>query len=230
MLSKPINILTVQFANEISQQEIPLFRGAVIHSLENNSILFHNHDGERLRYSYPLIQYKRIKGKAALVSLKQGTENIGELFSTKLQQFSLGTRVITPTIENIFPRNIRIQIWEHSFHYRINRWIPLNSKNYKEYRQLTDNSTKVQFLSKILTGNILSMAKGLDVRFEKEVKCEITSFTESTTIKVKGISMQCIDAEFKCNVSIPNYIGLGKHASINFGVVTKMRNKNNEEE
>lgn len=230
MQSKPINILTVQFANEISQQEIPLFRGAVIHSLENNSILFHNHDGERLRYAYPLIQYKRIKGKAALVCLKQGTENIGELFSTKLQPFSLGTRVITPTIENIFPRNIRIQIWEHSFHYRINRWIPLNSKNYKEYRQFTDNSAKVQFLSKILTGNILSMAKGLDVRFEKEVKCEITSFTESTTIKVKGISMQCIDAEFKCNVSIPNYIGLGKHASINFGVVTKMRNKNNEEE
>jgi hypothetical protein len=73
------------------------------------------------------------------------------------------------------------------------------------------------------------MAKGLDVRFEKEVKCEITSFTESTTIKVKGISMQCIDAEFKCNVSIPNYIGLGKHASINYGVVTKMRINNNEE-
>ena len=229
MLPEPINVLTIQFANEISQQEIPLFRGAVIHSLENKSILFHNHEGDKFRYSYPLIQYKRIRGKAAIVCLKQGTEDIGELFSAKLKPFSLGTRVITPSIDKILPRRIRIQIWNNLFSYRINRWIPLNSKNYKEYSQLTDDSEKAQFLSKILTGNILSMAKGLGIIFEKEVKCEVTTFTESTIVKVKSIAMQCIDAEFKCNVSIPNYIGLGKHASINYGVVTKMRINNNEE-
>lgn len=229
MDANTINILIIYFNNEIRNEEIPLFRGAIIHSMENKPLLFHNHAEDGYRYSYPLIQYKRIRGKAAIVCLKQGTEDIGELFSTKLQPLSLGTRVITPTIDKILPRRIRIQIWKNLFSYRINRWIPLNSKNYKEYSQLTDDSEKAQFLSKILTGNILSMAKGLGIIFEKEVKCEIITFTESTTVKVKGIAMQCIDAEFRCNVSIPNYIGLGKHASINYGVVTKKRINNNEE-
>ena len=61
MQPEAINILTIQFANEISQHEVPLFRGAINYSLDNHSILFHNHDGDGLRYAYPLIQYKQIK-------------------------------------------------------------------------------------------------------------------------------------------------------------------------
>ena len=64
MQSEAINILTIQFAIEISRQEIPLFRGAINYSLENQSVLFHNHDGDGLRYAYPLIQYKQIKDKS----------------------------------------------------------------------------------------------------------------------------------------------------------------------
>ena len=223
MLPEPINVLTIQFANEISQQEIPLFRGAVIHSLENKSVLFHNHEGDKFRYSYPLIQYKRIRGKAAIVCLKQGTEDIGELFSAKLKPFSLGTRDITPTIDKILPRRIRIQIWKDLFSYRINRWIPLNSKNYKEYSQLSDDSEKAQFLSKILTGNILSMAKGLGIIFEKEVIVKITKLSNPYILYNKGVGMTAFNADFMCNLTIPNNIGIGKNASIGFGVVHQNR-------
>jgi hypothetical protein len=70
------------------------------------------------------------------------------------------------------------------------------------------------------------MAKGLGVRFEKEIKCEIVTFTNDTISKVKDVAMQCFNVEFKCNVSIPDYVGLGKHASINYGIVTRIRNNN----
>jgi hypothetical protein len=53
-----IKTLTIIFNNEISQQQIPLFRGAIIDTMDNANILFHNHDEDNLRYSYPLIQYK----------------------------------------------------------------------------------------------------------------------------------------------------------------------------
>ena len=213
------NILIIYFNNEIRNGEIPLFRGAIIHSMENKPLLFHNHAEDGYRYSYPLIQYKRIRGKAAIVCLKQGTEDIGELFSTKLQPLSLGTRVITPTIDKILPRRIRIQIWEKLFSYRINRWIPLNSKNYKEYSQLTDDSEKAQFLSKILTGNILSMAKGLGIIFEKEVIVKITKLSNPYILYNKGVGMTAFNAEFMCNITIPDNVGIGKNASIGFGIV-----------
>lgn len=219
MDANTINILIIYFNNEIRNEEIPLFRGAIIHSMENKPLLFHNHAEDGYRYSYPLIQYKRIRGKAAIVCLKQGTEDIGELFSTKLQPLSLGTRVITPAIDKILPRRIRIQIWKNLFLYRINRWIPLNSKNYKEYSQLTDDSEKAQFLSKILTGNILSMAKGLGIIFEKEVIVKITKLSNPYILYNKGVGMTAFNAEFMCNITIPDNVGIGKNASIGFGIV-----------
>lgn len=39
-----IQILVLQFQNDIPQNDIPKFRGAVIASLKQNNILFHNHD------------------------------------------------------------------------------------------------------------------------------------------------------------------------------------------
>ena len=36
------------------------------------------------------------------------------------------------------------------------------------------------------------------------------------------------DVEFKTNMSIPEFIGLGKNASLGYGIVTIIRDKKNE--
>lgn len=36
----------------------------------------------------------------------------------------------------------------------------------------------------------------------------------------KGVKLMAFDAEFKTNMSLPDYVGIGKNASIGFGVVT----------
>ena len=68
-MQNDIHILVIRFKNEISLLEIPFFRGAILHALHGEAnVLFHNHvDESSFRYSYPLIQYKRIQGKAAIV-------------------------------------------------------------------------------------------------------------------------------------------------------------------
>ena len=78
---KIIKTLIIRFANPIRSKEIPFFRGAVIQSLEQKNILFHNHTENGFRYSYPLIQYKSLGGKAAIVCVDNGTEAIGEIFN-----------------------------------------------------------------------------------------------------------------------------------------------------
>lgn len=215
-----INILTIKFANEIKPYETSLFRGAVINSLDNKLILFHDHDGNRLRYGYPLIQYKRIGKCAAIFCLDQGTEDIGELFSSNNFSMHLGDRQVDVQISNIMPSRYNIQIWDKMFKYRISRWIPFNSDNYKKYQELEVISDKISFLEKILTGNILSLAKGLGIWFEGKVECKITELSDSFMVSAKGIKMACFNAEFQSNVSLPSYVGLGKHVSIGFGTVT----------
>ena len=61
MQPKPTNILSIQFANEISQQEIPLFRGAVIHSLENKSILFQSIQRTSIKFFHNTTNTRQIR-------------------------------------------------------------------------------------------------------------------------------------------------------------------------
>lgn len=71
---KYLRTLTIITEADINQQEIPLFRGAVIKSLgEDANLLFHNHiTDNQFRYSYPLIQYKRLGGKPPSYALRKG--------------------------------------------------------------------------------------------------------------------------------------------------------------
>ncbi len=223
---KQIKLLTIQFENEILPYEIPLFRGAVNAALEEqHSILFHNHTEEGLRYSYPLIQYKRIGKKAAIVCLEEGTEAIGEFFNSEPMQLSLGEKEIQLTVENIKADKINVQVWQTSFCYRIKNWLPLNSKNFKTYIEEDSLAEKMKMLEKILIGNMLSFLKGLDIHIEDQITCSITSLSNSRLIKYKGVKKMAFDAEFKTNMSLPNFIGLGKDASVGFGVVSRKINK-----
>lgn len=64
-MGKYIRTLTIQFDTKLHPKEVTLFRGAVIASLKEKNILFHNHEESgSQRYSYPLIQYKQLQGKA----------------------------------------------------------------------------------------------------------------------------------------------------------------------
>ena len=214
-----IRTLVIQFANELSAKEIPLFRGAVIQSMEESNILFHNHTPDGFRYSYPLIQYKRIKGKAAIVCINEGADTIGQFITNYDKPLIVGERVVMLDIGRVFPTKIRVQAWTDPFTYHIQNWLPLNSKNYKSFKDISDEQEKKAFLANILKANIISMMKGLDIKLDDEIKLDISWLSNSKVLQHKGILMTAFNAVFRCNVSIPNYIGLGKSASLGFGTV-----------
>ena len=225
MQPKPINILTVQFANEISQQEIPLFRGAVLKRMGNEAnLLFHNHTGKNtFRYSYPLIQYKRIGGKASLVCIGEAANIVGQFLTQCNGTLKIGEREEEFNTNRVFPTRLFVQTWENLFNYHISCWLPLNSKNYQLYQNIDDSIEQTNFLENILKGNLLSMLKGLDIHIEKELIVKITKLSEPYILYNKGVGMTAFNADFMCNLTIPNNIGIGKNASIGFGVVHQNR-------
>jgi len=222
---KYIRTLTVLTDAEIRQNEIPLFRGAVIHSLgEHPNVYFHNHlDDDKFRYSYPLIQYKRIDGKAAIVCIEAGVDIIGQFLTEVDGTLTIGNRQVTCNTGKIQPARILVQTWEEMFNYHISRWLPLNSQNYQRYKGIEGVVEKVSFLENILKANLLSMLKGLDIHLEKELILKITEISDSYLIYNKGVRMMAFNADFKCNLSIPNNIGIGKNASIGCGRVHQLR-------
>jgi hypothetical protein len=194
--------------------------------LNSKNILFHNHHEKGgLRYSYPLIQYKRIHGKASIVCVAEGTGSIGEFFSslrTKLLKIG-SNQEINLELSNVKADNILVQTWESEFTYSLRKWLPFNQENYVKFQGIEDVKGKAEFLEKILTGNILSFAKGIGVHFDVSVTCRITNMDEIGGMTYKSIKFAAFDMMFKTNVSLPNYIGLGKGVSHGFGTCVQMK-------
>lgn len=226
-MKNAVHVLTIQFQNVISWSEIPFLRGAIIQALHGQaSVLYHNHTVDSYRYAYPLIQYKRIRNKAALFCLKEGTEAIGDFLSEGNFACQLGDRLVEMEIEKVFSKKYTVQIWDSVFRYRISRWLPLNTENYRKYREIDECVEKISFLENILIANLLSFTKGIGIHIESEIQCKFSSLSEPYQVTNKHVKLMAFDAEFKTNISLPDYVGIGKNASIGYGVVTRINNEN----
>ena len=218
--------LLISFKNDIAPFEVHLLRGALLNLLGNDAdVLFHNHVEDGFRYAYPLIQYKRIKQKAAIVCVNEGVEVVGNLLAKGLKEICLGDKIVELELQHISPRKTTIQVWDSTFKYRINRWLPLNKDNYEKYKTLETVSEKTEMLEKIIVANLLSFLKGVNIRVDKQISCTLLNLSEPYLIRNKGIDLMAFDVEFRTNLSLPEYVGIGKSASIGFGVVTRISDK-----
>lgn len=217
-----IQTLILQFNNELSQNDIPKFRGAVIASLKEKNILYHNHIEDKYRYAYPLIQYKRIHQKAAIVCIGEGVKAIHELFASDNFLFKIGEKEVDMKMDYAKAYDNNICICDTTMHYRIRNWLPLNSENYAKYQSAGSLVEKIQILERVLIGNILSFLKGVDIHLEEQLKLQITNITDQRPTTYKKVKMMAFDIEFKTNLCIPQYIGIGKNASVGYGTLTKI--------
>lgn len=215
-------ILIVQFSNEIAPQEISHFRGAVIASLDEKNILFHNHTEEGVSYHYPQIQYKRIHKKAAIVCVQDGIKAIGELFCSANYTYLIGERKIEMQIESIDTYSCDIDFCDAPRKYRLRNWLPLNSENYKEYLSIEELTQKITFLEKKLIGNMLSFFTDIGFKAEQQIDLHITDIKAQRLTRYKNVKLMAFDVEFKVNLTLPQYIGIGKNASVGYGILSKV--------
>lgn len=225
-----IRILTAEFEGEVLGHEIPAFRGAIIDKIGRSHDLFHNHDveegGEKFLYRYPAIQYKRIRGNPAIVCVEEGVDDIHLLFSKKDWGISIGEKKINLKLKNLNLQQFTLNVWNKHFQYHIQNWIGLNQKNYSLYQDLKAEEERRLFLTRILIGNILSFAKGMEWNVDKPIELTIQGPVESKLTTLKGKRVLCFSFDFQTNVSLPVNIGLGKSSSLGFGALRKSRTNN----
>ena len=216
-----IKTLTIQFDTPLRRSEISLFRGAIIAAIPSSNILFHNHDGSSLHYAYALIQYKRIGGKAAITCIGEGVDAMGELFTNANLCCNIGKRKVELKIESIKAEEVDVKMSSTPSTYTIHSWLPLNGKNHMQFYSTESMIEKIQMLGQILTGNILSLLKGLDIFIDYQLQPVITDYTIGKPFTYKHIKLTSIDLTFTANIQLPEYIGLGKHCSMGTGILTK---------
>lgn len=218
-----VKVLTVKYDTDIHESEVPLFRGAVIASVGKESdALFHNHEGDGFHYSYPLIQYKRVGRRPFLVGLQEGAMALWDYLQNCPQELTLnGHRLLHIHQECVEASEQEFSVTDDMAQtYTLHRWLPLNSSNYVAYSEIGGLVGRVQKLERVLVGNILSMASGLGVFVDVPIKVEITEICGSPrVVPYKKVGMMAFDIEFRSNVILPDFIGLGKGNSRGFGMV-----------
>lgn len=220
--------LFVQFDDTLAAWQIPAFRGAIIEKVGRDNVLFHQHNADAgFIYQYPLIQYKSIQQKPSLLCLGEGVDEIHKFFGLRNWDVTIAGEKYQLKIHRLDLNNITINVWEKQFTYSIQNWLALNAENYKRYQSIHSLTDRVQLLERLLTGNILSFAKGIEWRVERPVKVQIQELKGEKIIRYKGVPLLAFDVLFNCNVFLPNYLGLGKSASHGFGVIRQFRETRN---
>lgn len=222
-----IRILKIIFNAEIKAYEIPAFRGAIIQKVGQENVLFHNHlkeDG--FRYKYPLIQYKIINKKPAIICIDKGVDEIHRFFENNDWSISVSGRTLDLKIDKLNVNQFVMNVWDKHFKYNIKNWIALNQTNYKKYLALNNLIEQTAFLESVLKANILSFAKGIAWEIPKAVQLNITDMHHTTAVKLKDQKVIGFNLDFTTNVFLPNDIGLGKSVSLAYGNIREIRNRN----
>ncbi len=219
-----IRVLTVVFDSEIKSHEIPALRGAIVKKVGNENRVFHNHLNDKaFLYRYPLVQYKRIDGRPALLCIEFGVDEIHKFFEKKDWSIQIGERWLDMKIYKLQMNQFTMQVWENFFYYNIHNWIALSQDNYRKYNQFETVTERIEFLEHTLVGNILSLAKGIEWDVDRNIQLKITSPVNTHAVTLKEKKVLGFNLDFKTNVFLPNNIGLGKSVSLGFGNIRQIR-------
>ena len=206
-------ILTIASEKRVSPM---LLRGYLAHMFANISE-FHHHSPHANHY--PLIQYKRIDGKLAVIGMSEYAdvvyENMASLdhITTKTEKISLENIELKKTIYTPDILQLRYEF--------TSPWIALNEKNYAEFRKLKGQEKK-RLLERILVGNILSMLKGLGIFTDQRIVVSIERW-RSVITTAHDNKFAGIFCKWSSNLALPEYCGLGKSVSKGFGVIERIK-------
>jgi hypothetical protein len=222
---KKLRIVEIIFDTEIKYEQISAFRGAIASKAGKENILFHNHIDDGYRYSYPLIQYKKIGKNASIICIEEGVDEVYHFFDKPKWNIFLNDQEIDLKVKSLKLDSYNINVWDKFFTYKVSNWMGLNEENHKKFKSLDSLAEKLQLLENLLVANILSFGKGVDwfVEKDKKIEVKISSVLSEKLVKYKKTDRLLFDLQIKTNVFLPPHIGLGKATSQGFGVVYKVK-------
>lgn len=192
-------------------------RGYFANKYKENELI-HNHRGDKLIYQYPKIQYKVIEGIPLVCGIEEGARLICGI------GFETDSIFIDKNEMEVFQKEFikSIEQFEETGDYItykfLTPWIALNQKNIHVYES-SNNIEREDLLKRILTGNILSMAKGLNYNVLNKIHVWLD--VKECETNFKNIRMKAFKGTFKVNFLIPDYLGLGKSVSRGFGTIKR---------
>lgn len=207
----------------LSPNQIHKFRGYVGNVFAEHDLI-HNHDKETGRhiYRYPLIQFKIIDKVPCIIALTEKAVQVFTEIFMGLDEIDIEGKKIPVNETDFKIEAVDFGFSKETYMYEfLSPWMALNQKNYAAYKKFNALEEKKALLKRILTGNILSMAKYLGCHLEPDQRIQSDLNFKQIKTTLKGKSMLGFEGVFKTNFHLPDYSALGKSVSRGYGCIKK---------
>ena len=174
----------------------------------------------RKKFSYPRVQVKILNEQIYIIGIKEGVEPVLSI-PDKIKELDFGN--ITFAINDFKEETLKQQfalsgtVVRYSF---LTSWAALNYVTGKKYRSISFKR-KSSYLNKLLGINLMFLAKEMGVSIDKGIytKLEIPNLHPKSIDDNKWKSFK---GDFKTNIILPNYIGLGNGITRGYGTISRL--------
>tara|TARA_Y100000768_G_scaffold372120_1_gene339488 strand:- start:815 stop:1723 length:909 start_codon:yes stop_codon:yes gene_type:complete len=174
----------------------------------------------RKKFSYPRVQVKILNEQIYIIGIKEGVEPVLSI-PDKIKELDFGN--ITFTINDFEEETLEQQFAlsgtavKYSF---LTSWAALNHVTGKKYRSIPFKKKK-SYLNKLLGTNLIFLAKEMGISIDRGIY---------TKVKISNLHPKSIDdnkwksfkGDFKTNIILPNYIGLGNGITRGYGTISRL--------
>ncbi len=220
--TKVLRLLRIVFDLQLQPWELGKFRGAISDKVGLEHDWYHNHqvDGGVL-HRYPLIQYKLHRQQPMLLYLGSGVEEAKHFFDKPDWTLRIGNQVHDMRIQNMELEQHRLMTLEDKATYRLHNWIALNPQNFERYQETESLGQRILLLEHILKGHLWGFCEGVDWQPEVDIEVSILNVFSDKYVSYRGVKVLSFKLDFKCNLSLPDFVALGKGTTVGFGVLRR---------
>jgi hypothetical protein len=156
-----------------------------------------------------------------VIGINEGAEVLKEIHD-EYDEIRLGTNTFQIVERGVTIRDEEFGISDKIYSYEfVTPWLAFSQENYKKFYTLKGKPDRDEFMRKILTGNILSMAKSLNYTVPRQIKCD--AYVTFRKDRLKDVSVMVFSGIFHVNFIIPDLFGIGKSVSRGFGAVRQLK-------
>lgn len=228
-LITPISTLLFSFSLP-SGRSIYNFRGAINSKINKQEHpLFNNHDGEKDKEEFTLVQYKILNHKAAIIGIGFDATNELNWFATQFDgKLSIENKVISnANILNLTTRYLKLDISnELKYTYSSSNWVPFKELHQREsFETLQKDVERLKVLEHRLTNHIVTLYTSLNAHEllkSQEIVVRILSGYQAPTeipLFYKNTPHRKFSIKFLTNARLISDIGIGRAASIGGGTL-----------
>lgn len=206
-----IAVLKLLTNEKFNFRDVEKFRG-FMGNFFKDEVLFHNHLSKyEFLYKSSKIQYKLIEGSLSIVGINEGAELLEEK-KDFLKLLQIGEKIVKVIKQEFELKEFQLEFLDEMREYEFtSEWFALNSENYEKYKNGELD------LNRQLQNNIIEFFKMVGVWADKPIQVE-GNFNQCLSIS-KGVKIITFTGNFSTNITLPNWIGLGKRKSIGYGTV-----------